>query len=39
MTQIFVLSGALVGTVFKPTWVLTAAGVAAILDALFSGRW
>ena len=39
MTQIFVLSGALVGTVFKPAWVLTAAGVAAILDAVFEGRW
>jgi len=39
MTQLLVLSGAVVGTIFRPTWVLSAAGVAAILDALFSGRW
>ncbi len=39
MTQIFILSGALVGTVFRPSWVLMASGVAAIIDALFSGRW
>lgn len=38
MTQL-ILAGAAVGFVIRPSWVLTAAAVAASLDAIFSGRY
>jgi hypothetical protein len=38
MTQI-ILAGATVGLVVRPFWVLTAAAVAAGLDAIFSGKY
>ena len=39
MTQLLVMTGATIGTVVRPLWVLTAASLAAVADVLFSGRW
>ena len=39
MMQLVLIGGAAAGFVLRPATVLAAAAVAAIVDALFSGRW